>query len=218
MRRALQSNLVCVGLHVADEDAGLRAAGMHFSLRNGGQEMKKQKTTSILVLALLGIVPAAWTQTDAQPKQTGQQTLASTNSNAQNVQAYTELLRSNVRQQKAEVMGATMELSAADAAKFWPIYEEYDANLKKLNDQRIANIKEYANSYNNMTDKTADELVQNALEYRKQRMDLLAKCYEQVKQALGAVTAARFIQVEDQLLLIIDLQIDSYLPVIGQAE
>jgi len=34
---------------------------------------------------------------------------------------------------------------------------------------------------------------------------------------LGGVTAARFIQIEDQLLLIIDLQIDSSLPIVGQS-
>jgi hypothetical protein len=109
-----------------------------------------------------------------------------------------------------------MQLSAADAAKFWPIYEQYDKELAKLNDQRVANIQEYASSYGQMTDAKADELIQKALSYRKQRSELLAKTYENVKQALGGITAARFIQVEDQLLLIIDLQIDSSLPVVGQ--
>jgi len=42
-----------------------------------------------------------------------------------------------VRQQKAEIMGAVMVLSADDAAKFWPIYSEYDVELTKLNDQRV---------------------------------------------------------------------------------
>ena len=67
-----------------------------------------------------------------------------------------------------------------------------------------------------MTDDKADELIDKAMSYRKQRSELLAKYYEQVKQSLGGITAARFVQVEDQLLLIIDLQIDSSLPVVGQ--
>ena len=44
------------------------------------------------------------------------------------------------------MMGSVMQLSAADAAKFWPIYEQYDEELAKLNDQRVANIQDYANS------------------------------------------------------------------------
>jgi hypothetical protein len=133
-----------------------------------------------------------------------------------NLQAYVDLLRRDVRQQKAEIMGAIMVLSADDAAKFWPIYSEYDAELTRLNDQRVENVKEYARTYNQMTDEKADELVQKSFAYQKQRAELLAKTYDRVKQAVGAVTAARFAQVEHQLLLIIDLQIASSLPVVGQ--
>jgi hypothetical protein len=171
--------------------------------------MKQQKLAWILIVALLVCAPGVRAQT-------GQQAGTSPGSNSQNIQAYIALLRLNVRQQKAEMMGAVMQLSAADAAKFWPIYEQYDKELAKLNDQRVANIQEYASSYDQMTDAKADELIQKAMSYRKQRSDLLAKYYQQVKQALGGITAARFVQVEDQLLLIIDLQIDSSLPVVGQ--
>jgi hypothetical protein len=135
-----------------------------------------------------------------------------------NLQVYIDLLRGDVRQEKAEIMGAIMVLSADDATKFWPIYSEYDAELSKLNDQRVENIKEYARVYNQMTDEKADELIQKSLAYQKQRAELLAKTYDRIKQAIGAIAAARFAQVEQQLLLIIDLQIASSLPVVGQGQ
>jgi hypothetical protein len=184
---------------------------------HGGYEMKKQIPAWILILTLLVFVPAASSQDKTQPTKTGAQASASPNADAQkmNIQEYIELLRSDVRQQKAEMMGAVMRLSAADAAKFWPIYSEYDAELTKVNDLRVANIQEYARSYSEMTDGKADQLIQNALAYEKQRSELLAKCYDRVKLALGAITAARFAQVEHQLLLIIDLQAASSLPIVG---
>lgn len=174
--------------------------------------MKRRKAAWIPVLALLVVIPSTRAQETTQPAQAG----TSQDSNAQNIQAYAELLRSDVRQQKAEMMGSVMQLSAADAAKFWPIYSEYDAELTKLNDLRVANIQEYASTYSQMTDEKADELIRNGLTYRKQRSELLEKYYERVKQGLGAITAARFLQVEDQLLLLIDLQIDSSLPIVGK--
>ena len=67
-----------------------------------------------------------------------------------------------------------------------------------------------------MTDEKADELIQKALAYDKQRSELLAKHYDRFKQALGGITAARFLQVEHQLLLLIDLRIASELPIVGQ--
>ena len=133
-----------------------------------------------------------------------------------NISEYIELLRKNVRQEKSEIMGSVLALNIDDAAKFWPIYSEYDAQLTKLNNQRVENIKDYVTNYNQMTDAKADELVQKSLAYQKDRAELLAKTYERVKQAIGAVNAARFAQVEHQLLLIIDLQIISQLPIVGQ--
>lgn len=132
-----------------------------------------------------------------------------------NTQEYIALLRENVSAEKAKLVGTVMQFDAEDAAKFWPIYRDYDAELNKLNDLRVANIKEYARTYTEMTDAKADELIKNAMIFQKQRDELLGKYYERVKQELGAITAARFLMVEHQLLLIIDLKIVSSLPVVG---
>ncbi len=129
-----------------------------------------------------------------------------------NIQEYIELIRSNVRQEKAQVLGAVMQLNATEAAQFWPIYNQYDAELAKLNKLRSDNILEYAAVYDSMTDAKADELMKKAIDYQKQRTDLLLKYYDRMKTSVGSVTAARFLQVENQLLLIIDLQIASNLP------
>jgi hypothetical protein len=160
--------------------------------------------------ALAQVTPKAPATKSAAPKS------SATDTQKKNLQEYIELMRTNVRDQKAEIMGSVMELNAADSAKFWPIYSEYDTELTKVNDLRVANIKEYAANYSQMTDEKADELIQNAVSYRKQRAELLAKYYGRMKEALGAVTAARFAQIEDQLLLIIDLQIASSLPIVGE--
>lgn len=180
--------------------------------------MKTNKTAWLLVLTTLALVPAARAQGGTQPAQTAVEDDTSSSSDAQkNIQEYIELMRSDVRQRKAETLAMVMQLSAADAAKFWPIYAEYDAELTKLNDLRVANIQEYARTYDQMTDEKADELIQKALAYRRQRPELVGKYYERIKQALGATTAARFFQIEDQLLSIIDLQIDSSLPIVGKS-
>ena len=134
-----------------------------------------------------------------------------------NIQEYINLLRADVRREKSQIMGAVMQLDAGDAAKFWPLYEEYDAELTTLNNLRSENILEYSRTYNQMTDEKAEELIKRALDYQKQRSELLGKYFDRVKQSLGAITAARFLQIEHQLLMIIDLQIASSLPIVGQA-
>jgi hypothetical protein len=109
-----------------------------------------------------------------------------------------------------------MQLKADQAANFWPIYDEYNSELTKLNDLRAANIKTYAQEYSRLTDEKANQLISEAFDHQKQRTKLLARYYDRVKQALGAITTARFVQVEPQLLLIIDTQIASSLLIMGQ--
>jgi hypothetical protein len=180
--------------------------------------MKSAGTLMIVALFVVPLLAASPCRAQIETKTTDKSTAESpeTDTQKKNLQVYVDLLRKDVRQQKAEIMGAIMVLSADDAAKFWPIYSEYDVELTKLNDQRVENIKEYARTYNAMTDEKADELIRKSLTYQKQRAELLAKTYDRVKQAVGAITAARFAQVEHQLLLIIDLQIVSSLPVVEQ--
>jgi hypothetical protein len=179
--------------------------------------MKFLNHVFLTTLFILAVVAAAPSRAQTKTQGVEGKTAAPLESDAQkNMQAYIHLMRSDVRQQKAEIMGAVMLLSAQDATKFWPIYSDYDAQLTKLNDQRVENIKEYARTYEQMTDEKADELIQKSVAYQKQRAELLAQTYDKVKQALGAVTAARFAMVEHQLLLIIDLQIASSLPLVEQ--
>jgi len=181
--------------------------------------MKKGFVVQLALLMLLFFCPASYAQA-AQSQITEKQdaaAAAATDAKEKNVQAYIELLRSDVRQQKAEIMGAMMRLDTDEAAKFWPIYNQYDAELTKLNNLRLANIQDYARNYDKMTDVKADELIKKAGDYRRQRTDLLMTYYERMKQSLGAIQAARFLQIEDQLLTLIDLQIQSALPIVKEA-
>ena len=70
-----------------------------------------------------------------------------------------ELLRSDIRSAKKQIIAENMKLTDAQAQKFWPVYDAYTQETTKLGDARFALIKEYANSYENMTDAQADSLV-----------------------------------------------------------
>jgi hypothetical protein len=156
--------------------------------------MNKKSAIAMATFAFLVFAPRMMAQDKAQPQKAPAKAAApATTEKDQNLKEYIKL----------------------EAAKFWPIYRDYDAELSKLNDLRVANIEEYSRTYNQLTNEKADELVHNAKAFQKQREDLLAKYYDRVKQELGTITAARFVQVENQLLLIIDLQIASSLPIAG---
>lgn len=130
-----------------------------------------------------------------------------------NLSAYAELLRSDVRAQKIAIITEVMGFTDAEDAAFWPIYREYDVEMAKLGDARVALIEEYARNYASVTDGTAERLAAKALDLEARRQALKAQCYKRVSTALSPRTALRFLQVEHQLQLLIDLQIAASLPV-----
>jgi hypothetical protein len=127
---------------------------------------------------------------------------------------YIELLRSDIKFQKKFIVSETMNFSEEDASVFWPIYKEYEIELDKLGDKRLANIKDFAENYQNMTDLKADELIEQAFNYQEERLNFKKNVYNQIKEKLNPSTAAKFIQLEHHIQLILDLKINAELPLI----
>jgi hypothetical protein len=74
-------------------------------------------------------------------------------------------------------------------------------------------VAEYARNYSTLTDESAAALARKAIDLDARRSAALARCFERVTKATSARTGLRFLQVEHQLLLLIDLQIASVLPI-----
>ena len=119
-----------------------------------------------------------------------------------------------MRAQKVAIITEVMGFTEAEDKAFWPIYREYDLEMAKLGDERVAMIAEYASNYSKLTDAMAETLASKALDLEARRQAVKAKCYDRLKVALSPRTALRFLQVEHQLLLVIDLQISASLPIV----
>jgi len=127
---------------------------------------------------------------------------------------YIELLRSNIKTEKKFIIMQTMQFSEEEASVFLPIYKEYESELDKLGDERLSYIKDFAENYKKMTDQKADEIVGRAFKYQEERLKLKRNLYDKLKEEFNPSTAAKFIQLEHQIQLIIDLKINAELPLI----
>ena len=132
----------------------------------------------------------------------------------QNIRAYIELLRSDIKTSKAQIMGEVMQLDADQATKFWPIYKEFETEYSTLGDKVVAAVNKYAAEYDTMTDAVADQLGEQVLTIEQERNTLKKKYYDRMKQGLGGIVASRFLQVENQLERIVDLQVAASLPIV----
>ncbi len=170
-----------------------------------------------MLAALLLAGGQAFAQTGAKPAapkpKTPQAQTAQPSDQDLNIRAYIELLRADVKAEATAVIAEVMQFSDDESAKFWPIYREFEFEFAKIGDEKVALIKKYAENYDEMTDGVADQLAQGAFKLEQDRHNLKLKYYERIKKELSAKTAARFMQVMNQIIMLIDLQVASGLPV-----
>ena len=123
-----------------------------------------------------------------------------------------ETLRSDVRAERVAIVTEQMMLTEKQAEVFWPIYRDMEYEINKLTDRRIALIKDYADNFGSMTDKKAKEIMKESFDIREKYIGIEKKYYRKFSKALDPITAAKFIQINHELKMMIDLQISAGLP------
>lgn len=131
---------------------------------------------------------------------------------AQDMDSYIELLKSDLKTDKRTIITEVMKFDEAQSEAFWPIYKEFEFELDKLSEKRIANIKDFAANYDVLSDEKAKQLIETAFDYQDDRLDLNKKYYKKFAEALGPITAAKYMQLEYEIQLLIDISINSNLP------
>jgi hypothetical protein len=129
-------------------------------------------------------------------------------------QDYLELLRQDVKTTKVAILTESLSMTQKESDVFWPIYREYDLALSKLADRRIAIAKDISTNYKTMTDSAATALVEQSFKLQEDRTDLLMDTYKKVAKATSPVFAARFIQVENQIITLLDMKIIEAVPLV----
>ena len=135
------------------------------------------------------------------------------------VNRYTEMLRQDIRDQKEAIIREAIvfkEGEGAKAAAFWNVYRDYQNDLKKITDARVALVKDYAQNFETLTEKKAREMQKKNLATEKAAFQLKEKYYKRFDKAVGAATANRFFQVENVLNSLIGLRVATELPLFPQ--
>ena len=131
---------------------------------------------------------------------------------ADNLDKYVELLRSDLRTVKTELLTEALEFKGDEGAKFWPIQREYEIELAKLGDQRLAMIKDFAANYGNLSPEMAKDLTDRAFKLDASRSALLKKYTGKISKEISPVVGARFAQCESLIYSLVDVKVRSELP------
>jgi hypothetical protein len=128
------------------------------------------------------------------------------------------LLRQDLRAKKKSLIAANLTLTADQATKFWPVYDQYIADLVKIHDTKYALIKEYAETWGTMTDDQAVSLTKRSLDVDAQVTQLRLRYIPIFNKVVPGKTTATFFQIDRRIQAMIDLQLSSQLPLVQAQE
>ncbi|MEJ2195026.1 MAG: hypothetical protein P8X73_09250 [Ignavibacteriaceae bacterium] len=131
-------------------------------------------------------------------------------------ETYFELLRQDLSTKKVALITDVMQFTDAEAEVFWPMYREYDFERQKIGDELLKLIKEYAKHFQDLTDEKATELMNKNLDLKGEKNNLNIIYFRKFSTIIAPARAAKFMQVMNQIDLIIDTQLASQIPLIGE--
>ncbi len=123
-----------------------------------------------------------------------------------------DLLRRDVAAARKEITAQTLALTPDEAARFWPVYDQYAAEAGKITAERAAIIKEYAENFGKIDAKRADSLTRRSLAVDVSMAKLRTDWLPRFEKVVPTTKAASFIQIDRRLSTLIDLQLAANLP------
>lgn len=122
------------------------------------------------------------------------------------------LMRRDIRSIKKQLIAANLTLADGEAAKFWPVYEQYAADTGKISETRTAIVKEYSDEYGTLSDDQAEALIRRWLDTDIELAELRQKYVPVFRKILPGKKTATFMQLDRRISMMIDVQLTSQLP------
>ena len=129
-----------------------------------------------------------------------------------------EILMEKVKADKKLLVAGNMDLDDSESKKFWPLYNAYQKDLEKINEQLGRTIKEYADAFNQgkgtISNETAKKLLNEALSVEESEVKLKRSYADKISKVLPATKTARFIQIENKIRAAVRAQLAQQIPLV----
>src|SRR5262249_62367835 len=96
------------------------------------------------------------------------------------------MLRQEVGKDRREIVKANMLLTNSEAARFWPLYDQYRSEIHKVGDRRLKVITDYAANRDSMSEDEANRLDTELLQGGKGRAGSQEEYVKRIKKGRRA--------------------------------
>ena len=127
-----------------------------------------------------------------------------------------QILRDKIKADKKLVVAANMELTESEAKGFWPIYDQYQKDLQKINQRIVALLDSYADDFKakSLTDDKAKKLINEALAIEQAEADLKSTYAPKLSKVLPVKKVARYLQIENKIRAVVKYDLAQGVPLV----
>ena len=167
------------------------------------------KTQLLAAMALVMTIPA-WSADPAPAVQPA----AHTNPQGLTDEQVIANFRTDLMSKRADIMAKGLTLTADQAAKFWPQFEQFQKEQDVIVNEQIKAITSYADHYKELNDADALAYVKATLDRDQKMLNLRLKWLEKFQKAVPAKVAARAIQLDRRLSNVAQIQLSQQIPLV----
>jgi hypothetical protein len=128
------------------------------------------------------------------------------------------VVRASMQADRTILVTDGMNFDDKEGAAFWPIYKQYEYERSRLDDRRVAVIKEYAAKYPSLTDAEAKTMAAQMFDFDSRLAALKTKYYKKFNKVLPALTVTKFFQLDRRIDLLMDMQVEAALPPLAKTQ
>jgi hypothetical protein len=110
-----------------------------------------------------------------------------------------QIVLEKVKADKKLLVAENMRLTEAEAKAFWPVYEQYQAELFLIRTRTAKLITDYAAAYGTMTNSAAKKLLDESMTIEALRLKLNRAYLAKFRKVLSDVKVARYYQIENKI-------------------
>jgi hypothetical protein len=125
-----------------------------------------------------------------------------------------EIVKEKVRSDKKLFIATYIQLSESEAQAFWPVYEDYQAELGKLKDREIKLIERFAANYETMSDDVAKSLLEDSMAIDSDHLKLRQSYLAKFRGVLPDTKVARYYQLESKIDAALEYELARRIPLV----
>ena len=127
-----------------------------------------------------------------------------------------QILRGKINADKKLVVAANMDLTESEAKGFWPVYDEYQKDLQKINRRLVSLLGSYAADLWNksLTDDKAKTLIDEVIAIEIAEANLKSTYAPKLSKVLPAKKVARYLQIENKIRAVVKYDLAQGVPLV----